>query len=269
MDVTDIFGAPLPIIGLVHLPPLPGSPGNCLSIDAIETWVLRDVEALVSGGVDGLMVENFGDAPYYPVRVPSDTVALMTVLAHEVRMATEVPVGINVLRNDGFAALAIAAATGARFVRVNVYTGARLTDQGLIHGEAHELQRYRMVLGTDAKIFADVAVKHSSPIAERSLTQEVIDTLERGKADAIIVSGEGTGLPTSVESLQEANRAAGSAPVFVGSGVSLTSLDSLLPLADGFIIGTALKQDGVVTNPVSVSRVREIVSRIRKSKGQR
>ncbi len=254
----DIFVTSLPIIGLVHLPPLPGSPGHCLDQMALEAWVLRDVQALVDGGVDGLIVENFGDAPYYPARVPPETVAAMTLLAARVRSTTDLPLGINVLRNDGYSALAIATAVGAAFVRVNVYTGARLTDQGIVEGEAHQLQRYRRALGSTVRIFADVAVKHSSALSDRSLPDEVEDTVSRGRADAIIVSGAGTGKPTAVSTLREVKQAAGPAPVFVGSGVSLESISDLAPLADGLIVGTAFKENGVVTNPVSVSRVRDL-----------
>ena len=254
----DIFAASRPIIGLVHLPPLPGSPGHCLDQAELEAWVLRDVAALVEGGVDGLIVENFGDAPYYPTRVPPETVAAMTLLAARVRAATDLPLGINVLRNDGYSALAIAAAVGAAFVRVNVYTGARLTDQGIVEGEAHQLQRYRRSLGSAVRIFADVAVKHSSALSDRSLQDEVEDTVHRGRADAIIVSGAGTGKPTAASAVREAQEAAQSTPVFVGSGVSLETIAQLAPLADGLIIGTAFKEKGIVTNPVSVSRVREL-----------
>lgn len=257
----DLFRTPLPVIGMVHLPPLPGSPGHCMGGAELETRVLRDVEGLLSGGVDGLVVENFGDAPYFPHRVPPETVAAMTLLAHRVRAACDLPIGINVLRNDGLSAIAIAATVGAQFVRVNVYTGARLTDQGLLQGEAHRLQRFRKALGADVKIVADVAVKHSASLGEQSLSDEVEDTIGRGRADAIVVSGTATGRPTSMAALQEAKRAAGAIPVLVGSGVTRDTATDLLAHADGLIVGTAFKDGGAVTNPVSPARVREIVRR--------
>jgi membrane complex biogenesis BtpA family protein len=248
---------------MVHVPPLPGSPGNDRDLEAIATWVLRDVQTLVEGGVDGLLLENLGDTPYYPMRVPPHTIAFMTVLARELRQAFPVPLGINVLRNDAFAALAIATAVGAAFIRVNVYTGARLTDQGLVQGEAHELLRYRKLLGSAAKVFADVAVKHSAALAARGLEEEVEETIQRGRADAIIVSGAATGVPPSATEVRAAKRAAGPTPVFLGSGVSLANVEALFPCADGAIVGTAFKEGGLLSSPVSAPDVRAFMVKVK------
>ena len=132
-----IFEKEKPVIGMLHLPALPGSPLNELSLEAIRRHVLKDAEALATGGVDGLILENFGDVPFYPRRVPAHTVAFMTAIALEVRRAFDMPLGINVLRNDAEAAMAVAFAAGAQFIRVNIHSGARVTDQGLIEGMAH------------------------------------------------------------------------------------------------------------------------------------
>jgi uncharacterized protein len=252
------------LIGMLHVPPLPSSPQAALPFQAIREFVLRDAEALIEGGISNLMIENFGDAPFFPGTVPAHTVAHLTAIANEV--ATRFPsaeFGINVLRNDGCSALAIAAATGASFVRVNVLCGARLTDQGIIQGIAHDLLRLRKQLAAeDVAILADVDVKHSAPLAQRPLSDEIEDALKRGHADAIIVSGNATG--TSVDTTQltaaVAVAAAGSTPVLVGSGVTAESIKHLAGLAAGFIIGTAVKCGGDVHQPVDVQRVREIVS---------
>src|SRR5215212_5479938 len=161
------------VIGMLHLPPLPGAPQY--SIDArtlaqIRDAVLRDADALVDGGVHGLMLENFGDVPFYPGRVPAHTVAAMTAIATDVRRRFDLPLGINVLRNDGVSALGIAAAVEAEYVRVNVLCGARLADQGIIQGIAHDLLRERAMLNAHrVKIFADVDVKHSAPLAPTTI----------------------------------------------------------------------------------------------------
>src|SRR5688572_18655907 len=170
-----------PVVGMLHLPPLPGSPRFAGDAGAILPVVLRDAEALVSGGVHGLMLENFGDVPFYPGRVPAHVVARMTAIACEVRRHfPQTPLGINVLRNDGCSALAVAHAAGAQFIRVNVLCGARVADQGILQGIAHDLLRERAVLGASAvRIFADVDVKHSAPLAARPLADEVADTLHR------------------------------------------------------------------------------------------
>ena len=248
---------------MLHLPALPGAPGSRLTLEEIRTFVLRDTEALAGGGVDGLIVENFGDTPFYPGRVPPSTVASMAVLAREVKSRIALPLGVNVLRNDGLAALAVAAAAGAEFIRINVYTGARLTDQGIIQGEAHEVMRCRRALGGAVRIFADVAVKHSAPLGIRDLADEVEDTVRRGMADAVIVSGSATGRQTRLEDLRMARDAAGGAPVFAGSGVSAANVAEVLACCDGVIAGTALKRGGETTNPVDEARVREFMAAAR------
>ncbi len=153
------------IIAMLHLPALPGAPANEMDAAGILGRLLRDAEALAAGGVDALLLENYGDAPFHPRRVPPETVAFMAVLAREVRARFDLPLGVNVLRNDGRAALAVAAAAGGAFIRVNVYTGARLTDQGIVQGAAHRLLRYRRLLGSQVLVLVDVAVKHSAPLA--------------------------------------------------------------------------------------------------------
>src|SRR5688572_2724409 len=204
---------------MLHVPALPGSPQNSFDLDAIIEWVLKDARALASGGIDGLIVENFGDIPFYPHRVPAHTVAFMTAIGREVRREVSLPLGINILRNDAESAIAVAAAVSAQFIRVNIHTGARLTDQGLIEGTAHETLRYRRLLGSEVKIFADVDVKHSAPVATRPLQVEVEELVSRGGADAVIVTGAATGKTTALDDLKTVKKAAGNARVFAGSGV--------------------------------------------------
>jgi membrane complex biogenesis BtpA family protein len=250
-----------PVIGMLHLAALPGSPLYGGSLAAIREEVLRDARRLAEGGVNGLMIENFGDTPFFPGRVPPYVVAHLTAIAAEVRrVVPDVPLGINVLRNDGLSALAVAHAVGADYVRVNVLCGARVADQGVLHGIAHDLLRLRAELKAAAiRIFADVDVKHSAPLAERPIADEVDDTLHRGMADALIVSGAGTGKPTDPEKVKLVKLAAKGAPVFLGSGVTPQTLPALLPHADGFIVGTYFKEDGIASNAVDVARVRELI----------
>lgn len=244
---------------MLHVPALPGAPMNHEPFSSIRDWVLRDAEVLAEAGFDGFILENFGDTPFFPQRVPAETVAFLSVLAHDVKRRFALPLGINVLRNDGRSALAVAAATGAEFIRVNVLTGARVADQGILQGEAHEILRDRRALGSSVRIFADVAVKHSAPLGVRDLKDEVEDTLRRGHADAVIVSGSATGKETSLDDLRAAKQAAGSALVLAGSGVTPGNAAKVLRIADGIIAGTSLKRDGVTTNPVDAGRAREFV----------
>ena len=252
----------LAVIGMLHAPPLPGSPTSELPLAAILAFILRDAEALASGGVDGLLLENFGDAPFYPATVPPATVAQLTRLAVEVRKRFSLPLGINVLRNDALSALAIAAAAEAQFIRVNVLAGARLTDQGIIEGQAHELLRLRRQLeARQIKILADVDVKHSAPLAARPLEEETADLAHRACADGVIVSGSGTGQATSREDVKVVKQAAAGRPIFVGSGLSAANVADYMGLADGLIVGSSLKANGVARQPVDPLRVKELMAR--------
>jgi len=249
---------------MIHVPALPGAPRCSMNFEELRRFVLADSDALAEGGVDGLMIENFGDIPFYPSRVPAHTIAFLSTLALEIKTRFPLPLGINVLRNDGMAAIAIAAAVGAEFVRVNVYTAARLADQGILQGEAHEITRYRRMLGATAEIWADVAVKHSAPLADTSLANEVEDTVERGLADAVIVSGTSTGKPTALKDVRTVKRHAGAAAVYVGSGLDESTAEALLEVADGAIVGTALKRGAKISAPVDRTRVRALVSSVRR-----
>ena len=257
----------VPVIGMLHLPPLPGSSRWAGDFAAVRDFVLHDAESLCAGGVDGLMIENFGDTPFYPDRVPAITVAAMTALACEVRRRFDVPFGINVLRNDGRSALAVAVASGASFIRVNVLCGARVTDQGLLQGIAHDLLRERANLKSETiRILADVDVKHSAPLAVRPFGVEVSDVIHRGHADAIIVSGAATGSATETQTLCAAKQAAGTTPVLIGSGVSAESAPELIAHgADGLIVGTSLKFDGRISNPVDPQRVRALIEAVQRA----
>jgi membrane complex biogenesis BtpA family protein len=242
-------------IGMIHLLPLPGSPKFSGSFQAVVDAALRDANALEDGGVHGIMMENFGDTPFFPGSVPVHVATAMTTIANQIRQASKLPLGINVLRNDALTAMSIAAAVGASFVRVNILTGARVTDQGIIAGCAHDLLRLRAALKCDVRILADIDVKHSAPLAPFSIKDEVEDVVKRGMADAVIASGSGTGKPVDLQKLHEI-RAAADAPLLLGSGVNHSNLREFAKLADGFIVGTSLKRTADIHSPVDVSKVR-------------
>jgi membrane complex biogenesis BtpA family protein len=261
------FGVAKPLIGVVHLDPLPGSPRYGGSMRDILARAAADALALAGGGMDGLLVENFGDAPFFADMVPAETIAAMTRLCSAVIEAVSIPVGVNVLRNDARAALAIAAASGATFIRVNVHTGAAWTDQGLITGRAAETLRLRRSLGAEVAIFADIGVKHAAPTAERPLALVAEETATRGGADALIVTGERTGGEVRRDDL-EALRSL-PVPVLVGSGLHTGNVLELLERSDGAIVGTSLKRDGRVSAPVDPIRVRALVERAREARDAR
>lgn len=254
-----------PVLGMLHLPALPGAPRFGGDLAAVTDFVLRDAETLLAGGVHGLVLENFNDTPFFPDRVPPYVVAHMTRVAGRVAERFDVPLGINVLRNDPHAALGIAHAVGAAFIRVNILSGARVTDQGVIAGTAHTLLRERALLHAEhIRIFADVNVKHSQPLGRpRALEDEVGETLERAGADAVVVTGRGTGLPTDVEDAQRCRAAAGPRPVVIGCGLTAENIGDFRPYADAFIVGTAFKAAGNVHEPVERSRVEAVLAALK------
>jgi uncharacterized protein len=252
--------AALPVIGMIHLLPLPGSPRHELSLAAIRDHALRDAEGLLAGGVQGLMIENFGDTPFFPGPVPAATIAQLTWLLSEIKRLAPIPCGVNVLRNDGVAALAVAAAAGGEFIRVNVLSGARVTDQGIIQGIAHKLLRERARLNAESiQIWADVDVKHSSPLAQRPLSDEVADLVHRGHADAVIVTGRSTGSAVAGSELEQTIAAADGTPVIVGSGVTAETIRNFRRRAAAVIVGSALKFEGKASNAVDPNRVLELM----------
>lgn len=252
------------LIGMCHAPPLPGSPRYSGDLSAVHERVVADARTLAAGGVDAIFLENFGDVPFFPDRVPPSAIANLAVLALRIRESTGLPLGINVLRNDARSALAIAHAVGAAFIRVNVLSHARVTDQGVIQAVAHELLRDRAALRAEnIRILADVDVKESTPLgAPLQIEDEASDTLHRGLADGLIVSGSNTGSAADCDQLRRVKSVAGEAPVLVGSGVTAENVSSLMPYADGFIVGTSLKVDGRVDNPVDERRVHALVGRL-------
>src|SRR4029450_12670888 len=187
--------------------------------------------------------ENFRDMPYFPGRVPVETVAAMAAVSREVVRAAEMPVGINVLRSDGEAAIAIAAASGAHFVRINVHMGAVVADQGIVQGSSQFSVRLRSALKSRALIFADVGVKHAAPVAGRTLDIETRDLAARGPADPIIVTGHGTGVATSLADV-DVVRDATTLPLLVGSGATPENIEQVLPKVNGFIVGSFFQKCG-------------------------
>ena len=258
--VPSLFDAKKVFIGVIHLPPLPGSPRWGGSMDAVLARAAEEASVLAGGGAHGIIVENFGDAPFKIGRVDPVTVSAMTLAVQRVRQSASLPVGVNMLRNDAASALAVAAATGAAFIRVNVHSGVMAADEGLVTGEAHETLRRRRELGVDVKIFADVLVKHAAPVGSDDLQMMVRETFDRGLADGVIISGTATGQPTSASDVAEARSAAPDGFVLVGSGVDESNVARLLSVADGAIIGTSLKRDGIISNKLDLQRVKTMAA---------
>jgi membrane complex biogenesis BtpA family protein len=256
---------PGPLIGVVHLLALPGSPGFRRMEDVIRRAV-SDARAYADGGMDAVIVENFGDAPFEKDRLAPATVAALALCADAVRSATGLPLGINALRNDARAALGVAAATGAQFIRVNVHAGVSATDQGLIEGRAADTLRERAALRSLVRIAADVHVKHGRALHCDEIGAAARDLVERAGADAVIVTGPATGRPADLEDLVRVRRAIGRRTLIAGSGVTESTVREILAIADAVIVGTALKKAGRTRNAVDPKRVLSLVREARRKR---
>ena len=263
--LTELFGIDKPLIGTIHLDPLPGAPRyDGAAIRDIVRRAVDDATRYVDGGIDGLIVENEGDIPFLkPDQVGHETVAVMSVITAAVVEAVDVPVGVLCLANATPQSIAIAKAGGARFVRANQWANAYIANEGFIEGSAATSLRYRATIDAkNVRVFADVHVKHGSHaiVADRSIAEMTHDT-EAFDADVLIATGQRTGDPTTVAEVRQIADVA-SRPVLVGSGLDAGNAESLMSVADGAIVGSAMKEDGVWWNPVSVPRTRAIVDAV-------
>lgn len=271
--LQELFAVELPIIGMVHLQPLPGAPRyRGEAVDHIVELALRDAEALSQGGVNGLIVENMMDAPFLKMEdVGHETAAAMTAAAREIRKTVGLPIGINCLANAVISSIAVAAASGAKWVRANLWANAYIADEGYVEAAAPKALRYRSFLKQEhLKVFADVAVKHGSHFitSDRPLKEQVKD-VEFFDADVLVVSGVRTGTPPSIGRLREVKSAA-TLPVLVGSGLEPGNASRLLTHSDGAIVGTFFKKAGRWRNPVVKQRVEtllRVVKRMRRRRG--
>ncbi|MBI2895247.1 MAG: BtpA/SgcQ family protein [Deltaproteobacteria bacterium] len=246
------------LIGVLHLPPLPGAPRPWPPMPVLLEAVARDARLLAEGGIDAVLVENFGDAPFEKGPVAPHTVACMTACVLAARQACGLPVGVNVLRNDAAAALGIAVAASAEFIRVNVHVGVRVTDQGLIEGAADRSLRLRAALAWTVAILADVDVKHSGPLSPRPIDDEAVETAERGLADGLIITGPSTGAPMDRAAALAVKRRV-RCPVLAGSGVTTETVAATLGLVDGVIVGSDLCAGGQAGAPLERGRIEAFV----------
>jgi membrane complex biogenesis BtpA family protein len=242
-----------PFIGVVHLLALPGAPLFRGRLDGVRNRALSDAFALAKGGVDAIIVENYGDAPFHAEGVEVHVATIMSVIAADIRARTKKPVGVNVLRNDARSAMAVAVAAGADFIRVNVHSGVMQTDQGVVSGKAASTLRYRRQLDSTVKIYADVLVKHAVG-HEARIAQIARETKRRALADVLLVTGPETGEAPEPDRVRTVKNAVPEAPVYVASGVTPDNVGDF-DAADGFIVGTWLKRGGVTANEVDPARV--------------
>lgn len=254
MKFKNLFDHEFPIIGCIHLPALPGAPNYSGDVNFIYDRAISDSKLLAGQGVHGLIIENFGDAPFLPEQVSPVTIALMAALTKEIVDQVNIPVGVNVLRNDARAAMSIATATGAHFIRVNVHMHVMITDQGIIQGRSYETLRLKSQLKSPVLIWSDINVKHANPLVVPDLVQWTQDLTYRGMVDAIIVTGSGTGKELDLDELKLVKENT-NLPVLIGSGMTPDNKDRFSQVADGAIVGSYFKREGVAYNEIDVTRI--------------
>src|SRR5690625_4204170 len=264
--MMDIFGTEKPVLGMVHLKALPGAPLYDGDLDGVVEYAIQDAKNLKEGGAHGIIIENFNDYPFYPETEEPETVAAMTMVAQEIRRVVDLPMGINILRNSWKSALAVAGTVKADFIRLNIITDAYVTDQGIINTMAHYALRYRKALGIEhVKIFADVETKHAAAIAPRPIEVVARDAAYRAMADALILAGEESAQPPSVENIKIVKEAVPGVPVIIGSGMKVETAN-YLEHADGAVFGYGAKIDDVMNNHVDVEKTKQFVAGVEKAK---
>jgi len=263
--LEKIFGVEKPVIGMIHLLPLPGAPlyeGG--GLEPIIERAIKDAKALEEGGVNGIQIENFGDR-LFKKKVGPETIAFVTEIVHRIKEEVNLPHGLCILMS-GKASMAIAKATQGKWIRCPYYMEVYASYVGLMEGEAASLLRFRKIIDAEeVKIFADVHIKHAYPLVQRAIEISAMDTVKMGLADAVIVTGKATGLPIDINDLKAVKEklSGTDVPVIAGSGINLDNVEKYWPYLDGMIVGTGLKVDGITTNPVDVNRVKKFMSKIK------
>jgi len=261
------------LIGVIHLPPLAGAPRSAgedpaLVLQNAGLQAIQEAQILAKAGFEAIMIENFGDTPFYKGPVPPETIASLSVIAAAVREVSRIPVGINVLRNDAQAALAIASVTGSDFIRVNVLSGVAATDQGLIEGQAATLLRNRARLASQVAILADVHVKHAKTLSSDHVLESLEDAVLRGLADGVILTGQATGKAVDFSVLEKASELTQSlsVPLYVGSGANQADLSRIRQLGARIIVSSALRKNGRAGAPLDVKRIKEFLAAYHRKK---
>ena len=267
-QLQGVFATTKPIIGMVHLPPLPGSPRYDAErgMTYIVDRALADTAALVDGGIDGVQVENQFDRPFLkPQDIGPETVAAITAAVTRIRASFQIPLGVNVHLNGVRQAIAIAVAAGCQWVRAFELANAYVSNAGMLEAVGPDAMRFRAFLRSERSVmvFGDFHVKHGSHAitADRSLEEQAED-VETALADAVIVTGVSTGTAPTLADIERIRKVV-RIPVLIGSGLSAANLAELLPQIDGAIVGTSFKVDGRLENPIDVERVRRFMEKVR------
>lgn len=259
--LNPIFTTDKPVIAMIHLQALPGTPASRMDLKAIEAWAVAEAETYRDAGVHGLMLENMHDTPYLRGGVGPEVVAAMAIISRRVKETAKLPCGIQILAAANTEALAVAHAAGLDFIRAEGFAFAHVADEGFIQSSAAELLRYRRHIGAErVQVWADIKKKHSS----HAITADVgigdtAHAVEFMRGDAVIVTGSVTGDAPQTADAVAAKKQCG-LPVYLGSGVTAKNLAKFFAVADGFIVGSEFKEEGDWSKPVDAGRVEKFMA---------
>lgn len=257
--IETVFGTERPVVGMLHLKALPGDPhyDGDAGMEAIIAAAKADLDALQAGGIDAVMFSNELSLPYLTKTEPITAIVMARIIG-TLRREIDRPFGVNVLW-DGAASIDLAAATGAAFVR-EIFTGVYASDFGLWNTDVGATARHRARMGAqDVRLMFNIVPEAASYLGGRALADIARSTVFNARPDAICVSGLTSGAPTETQALKLVRDAVPDTPVFVNTGVRDTNLAEQLPAADGAVVGTFFKRDGVFENPVDRERVEKFM----------
>jgi membrane complex biogenesis BtpA family protein len=265
--IYSVFHVPRALIGVIHVGALPGTPAGRHAVADLAQSAATEARIYAAAGFHGLIIENTHDRPYLKGSAGPEIVAAMAAIGLEVRRAAALPLGVQILAGANTAALAVAHACGASFVRVEGFVFAHVADEGLIESTAGELLRYRRTIGADGiRVFADIKKKHSAHAITADVDlAETARAAEFFQADGVIVSGLATGRPTDPDEVRAVSQAV-SIPALVGSGVTPENLASFAA-ADALIVGSSVKEDGLWSNRLDEARTRALVTAFQAPRG--
>lgn len=263
--MKSLFSHPKPIVGVIHVGALPGTPRSSQTVAELITSARNEARLYRESGVDGVIIENMHDVPYLRGEVGPEIVAAMTAIAAEVKAECGLPLGVQLLAGANIEAMAVAHAADLDFIRAEGYAYAHVADEGLIQASAARLLRFRKTIGaTRVQVWADVKKKHAAHAITADVSLgETAETVEFMGADCAIVTGSATGRPPAIADVQEAKSHC-RLPVFLGSGITEHNIAEFYDTADGFIVGSAFKIDGLWSNTVDPLRVNSFLKAIQR-----
>lgn len=265
---SSIFAKDKPVVGVIHVGALPGTPGCRESVSEIIERAVAEARIYSAGGVDGLIIENMHDVPYLRGHVGPEIVAAMAVVGRAVKEEYGLPAGVQILAGANTEAMAVAHASGLDFIRAEGYAFAHIADEGWIESSAAELLRYRKQIGAESvQVWADVKKKHSSHAVTTDIsTGATAEAVEFMRGDAVVITGSTTGRPPGLADIEEV-KAHCSLPLILGSGVDALNIADFYQAADGFIIGSYFKRDGHWAASVDKERVQRLMEVVNKLAG--